>query len=223
MNKLTGEMDQTIIIGELNKQNELHCKYPGQLNPQECFVSLHCRTGLLTAAYNSEIGNAIPADVYHGHTQRWGIPCLTNSSVNELLSELLPLAQRVVGGYKSEWDGNNIIAKFTPDSRAAIEKIETICSNLIENADETNSVQTWEAGDWLAGAIIRKNADGKQCRYNEAISVEIDETTISADTTNEQLDAIAEKIRSETDDNVVIVGLDKFLEEERENCGRIGQ
>jgi hypothetical protein len=127
--------------------NELHRHYDRQTNAQGCYIELDCANDTLSASYNAEIGNAIPFSVYHGHDQRFGIPCLTGDAANSLIDDILPLAERVVAGYKSEWDGNNHVASFTDDAQAAIEEIEEKCNAI--DADESNAVVEWDVGDWL--------------------------------------------------------------------------
>jgi hypothetical protein len=127
--------------------NELHCHYSRQTSAQGCYVELDCKNETLSASYNAEIGNAIPFSVYHCHNQRWGIPALTESAANDLLDEILPLAERAVAGYESEWDGNNHVAKFDDDAQAALDEIAEICDAI--EPDESNSLQEWDVGDWL--------------------------------------------------------------------------
>ena len=127
--------------------NSLHCHYDRQTESQGCYIELDCENEKLSASYNAEIGNAIPFSVYHGLDQRWGIPCLTGDTVNDLLDEIAPLAERVIAGYESDWNGNNHVATFTDDAQAAIDEITEICDAV--EADETNSVQEWDVGDWL--------------------------------------------------------------------------
>jgi hypothetical protein len=112
----------------LVKGNELHYHYEGQANAQSCYVELDCEQEVLTATYNSEIGNAVPFSFWHGHDQRWCIPCLNAPAANNLLQSIQPIAERVISGYESIWDGNNFIAKFTDDAQAAIEEIGALCS-----------------------------------------------------------------------------------------------
>lgn len=117
----------TVAITQVSG-NELYFKYFNQINPQDCYVELDCEREELTATYNSEIGNAIPASVFNGHDQRFSIPCLNESSANALLEEILPLAERVVAGYESGRNGNNHVAKFSEDAKKAIEEIEYLCT-----------------------------------------------------------------------------------------------
>jgi hypothetical protein len=128
----------------------LHHRYPRQTSPQDCYVQLDCETGKLLADWNGEIGNAVPVRVHHGHVQRWGIPALRDGAANALLEEIAPLAERVVAGYDSEWDGNNHVAAFDDDASEAIVEISALCERAEGDAQE-DGVRVWDAADWYGG------------------------------------------------------------------------
>ena len=206
----------TITINKI-EQMDLHKHYDRQTSAQDCYIELDCESGVLSASYNSEIGNAIPFSVYHGHDQRFGIPALLGDAANALMSEIEPIAQRVVDGYTSEWDGNNNVARFTDDAKTAIEEIRALCDNT--EADESNSIQECDAGDYLQNIVFRYGSDGKQCKYDWAVSVKLDTFgTITDKTTDTELDAIEAAIDADAESNVVINNLSKWLREERDNC-----
>jgi len=184
----------TVSIKKLTDRKELHCQYQGQTSPQPCFVQLDCTTGLLTAEYQAGIGNAIPCSVHHGHDQRWGIPCLTADAANTLLGEIEDLAQRIVDGYASEWDGSNHIAHFTDDAQEAIDGIDSICQNYGDNGlGET--VEVWDAADWFQ--------DDKEELAKEYGITEM--------TTDERLDEIEREILEKEDGFDTLNDLDDFL------------
>lgn len=206
----------SITIDKLTDKTALHCHYDRQSEAQPCYIELDCKTETLRADYNGEIGNAIPFSVYHGHTQRWGIPMLTADAANGLLGRIAPLAERVVAGYDEKWDGNNHVATFTDDAQSAIEEIEALCD--IEE-DESLCVTEWDAGYWLQNSICRLDIDGHPTQWDHAVKTVIsDYGTITHETTDDQLMEIEEKIEAGADDNVVINNLSKWLTEERDNC-----
>jgi len=208
----------TVQISKISG-NDLYCHYDRQTSAQDCYVELDCRNGTLSASYNAEIGNAVPFSVYHGHEQRFGIPMLTAAAVNALMDQITPLAQRVIDGYESDWNGNNMVATFTDDAQAAIDEIREICDAEAESADESNSIQEWDAGDWLDGITYRHGTDGKHSKWDHTIETVIDGIgTITAKTTDAELDEMEKKIEADCDKNVVINKLEKFLREERDNC-----
>jgi hypothetical protein len=134
---------------KITEKFELAHQYPGQNKPQDCYIELDLKNETLTADWNGEIGNAIPMDVYHGHTRRYAIPCLLMDAANNLLDDIAPLAERVITGYESKWDGNNHVATLDDDAQQAEAEIEKTCETEMEQADETNTVQMWDAEEWL--------------------------------------------------------------------------
>jgi hypothetical protein len=111
----------------------LYHKYPRQTDPQPSYVYLGCATGQIGADWSGEIGNAVPMDVFHGHTRCYGVDArIKRSALIALMDQIKPLADRVFAGYESVWDGNNHVAKFDADATEADESIEALC----ENADD---------------------------------------------------------------------------------------
>ena len=206
-----------IKVIELAEKNELHCRYDRQTSAQACYIELDCRRKTLTASYNAEIGNAVPFTVYHGHDQRFGIPALTTAAANALLDEVAPLAERVIAGYSSEWDGRNHVAEFDDDATAALEEITAICDAV--EADETNSVQAWDAGDYLQPSLTSRDENGKSCKWGRAVRFDIDGAgTITSQTTDAEISDIKEKIESDLDENTELDGLMRWLLDLRDDC-----
>lgn len=193
-----------IQISEV-RGTDLHLQYPGQHRPQSCFVELDCRDGRLSAEADPEIGNASPVDVHHGHRQRWTIPTLRAKAANGLLVEIVPLAERVCCGYRSEWNGSNHVARFTDDATMAIEQIASLC----DAADHGGALVVWTAADWFA-------VDGN-------LESQAKQLGITAATTDEELDAIAKRVLSaaKSDDVDEIDGLDEHLRRVRDAAARL--
>ncbi len=141
--------------------------YPGQQKPQSAYIELDCRTGSLQADWNGEVGNAVPADVWHGHTRRYAIPLLRGATVNALLDEIAPFAQRVLDGYASAWDGNNHVATFDDDASVAEEEIETIIESYGEGDLHWADAEDWlhEVRDELALAFDDETIDEMIDKY----------------------------------------------------------
>lgn len=156
----------------------LYERYPGQSQPQDSFIELDCRTSKLTARVNPEVGNAIPYSVHHGHVQRWCIPSLKARAANELLAEIEPFARVVVAGYSSVWDGHNHVAEFSDAAEDAGEVVEKMCDEISEDHGEAECVCVWDAADWFDGHGNKR----VQAQY----------LGISAETTDEQLDALVD-------------------------------
>lgn len=191
--------DATIEIVYVESDTELHHHYSGQSSPQDCYVWLNCETSKLGATHNAEIGNAVPVAVHHGHTQRWSIPTLKADAANALLEEIAPLAARVVAGYSSEWDGSNHVADFDADAEAAREEIDTLCERATNGADESDTVNVWQARDWF-GAV---GDAARQCR----------EFGIGPNTTDDELAAIEsdEEAVAKTEGVDVLEGITEHL------------
>ena len=181
-----------LTINKIESIDELYCHYDRQSSSQGCYVSLDCRNEVLTASYNAEIGNAVPFAVWHGHVQRWGIPLLTVDRCNELLQEIAPLAERVIAGYESIWDGNNNVARFDDDAREAINEIDHLTDE--SRFDESN-VEEWDVEDWLQYA---------------------DKPT--ADTTDEELAEMVNDAEP-NEENIIIHGdIEEYLEKIRDEA-----
>jgi hypothetical protein len=188
-------MTQITII-RVASNGELYHQYPSQNEPQPCYVELDCRDQTLTADWNSEIGNAVPADVWLGHTLRWRVPVLNADAANALMDTIRPQAKRIVEGYESEWNGNNHVGTFTEDAETAMSEIEEMCERTHNNHPEP--IVSWEAQEWL---------------YHSSN----EELKITADTTDSELDEIADKIRDDArnEDVDLLFGLDEELQRRR--------
>jgi len=108
-------------------------------------VYLDVEAGWLGMRKGRRVGEAYPMREWHGYVQAWnlnGIP--TTREANAILTEMKPLAQRIVAGYESVWDGNNHVARYSDDAQAAIDELDVIC-----NAYDDSSLTVWDADDWL--------------------------------------------------------------------------
>jgi len=159
-----------ITVIELKGKFQLACQYPNQYNPQPCYIELDLRNETLTADYNGEIGNAVPFSVWHGHEQRYPIPCMVAVAANALLAEIAPLAERVLAGYECVWDGNNHVANFTDDAQEADNEISAICEREMENIDEANAISFVAPSDWFYA--IKDETQGKTDAELETMSAD---------------------------------------------------
>lgn len=204
-----------VEIIKTESRNALHCHYSGQTQRQGCYLELDCANRTLSASYNAEIGNAIPFSVYHGHDQRFGIGLMRGETADALMEEILPLAQRVVDGYESHWDGNNHVARFTDDADDAIEEIERRCM------EEEGDLEVYEASDWIEPITHRRDAAGEITRdWTGAYSAEIEKVgTITAKTTDDELSEMESKIDAMAEgEGILLNGVGKMLEELRSDC-----
>jgi len=177
---------------------ELHQQYPTEHRAQPCFVELDARTGALSASYNPEIGNAVPLDMFNGHVLRWDIPSMKEKPANALLAAIAPIAQRIVDGYDAQWRGHEAVATYTSDASDAQIEIDALCHSV----DEADRIVVWTAAE-LLGPL---GSDEVQAR----------ELGITAESTDEELDAIAAETVKSADEIDIIVGLDGYLKRLRE-------
>lgn len=174
---------------------DLHQQYRGQTSPQPCHVQLACDTGTLTASYDGIIGSGVPSHVWHARTLRWSIPCLTADAANALLSEVLPIAERIVAGYELVWDGNNHVGEYDEDAEAAREEMAALLDG--RQFGESEVIEVWDAGDWY-GSI------GGHDAQRESLG-------ITAETTDEEIDAIEAREDAAAEARV-IEGLRRYLD-----------
>jgi hypothetical protein len=94
----------------------LYHKYPGQYHAQDAYLEItEDEYGEVSVAVgvNMEIGNAVPAKVWHGVDIRIGIPnLLSQGEIDALLEEVKPIAETIIANSKVEWDGSNIVRNF---------------------------------------------------------------------------------------------------------------
>jgi len=109
-------------------------------NPLPAYISLNCQTGRLSGGCGA--GDSVPLEVWQGKERRYDITqSLSAAKLNDLFAEIAPLAQRVVNGYDSIWNGNEYFAEFTADAKKAEMKIITIIDSyeddiLVCNVDD---------------------------------------------------------------------------------------
>lgn len=179
---------------------DLYCRYPRQTEPQGCHVELDCESRRLRAAFDVEIGNAVPMRVYHQRALRWGIPAMKADAANVLLASIVPLAERVVAGYSCEWDGSNHVGRYSDDAEGACDEIESLC----EMVGEDERLVVWDAAEWFdaLGGWARQAA----------------ELGVRPDTSDETLSALEQQLQAEacTEGVDMIEGLDDFLAELRD-------
>ena len=78
--------------------HHLYKRYPGQTTPQETYIDLDLRVGVLSADTNPEVGNAVPMPVWEGKVRRYPLPSplLTASAIAQILDDITPMAQQII-------------------------------------------------------------------------------------------------------------------------------
>lgn len=185
----------------------LHCHYDGQTEPQDVYLELRCDDSQLRCDYNAEIGGGVPFTVWHGRTLRFRFAlCPTAAGANEFMAddEVKALCGRILAGYESRYDGNNYVGNYTDDAKDAQDELQ----ELIDDYDGL-AVEEYDAADWL-----------HDC--------DSEELGITANTTDDELSAIADKLDDEAHDvkgadgiYVVLEGTYEYLQGRRDELARI--
>jgi hypothetical protein len=185
-----------------NAPDELYCHYQGEHRVQGAFIALHLADGRLYASYNAEIGNGIPASVYHGQVRRYPIPVLTADAANRLLREIGPLAQRIADDWEDDWDGSNYNAVLGTDACKAEDEIGKLTDS--ERFGIGDLVVEASACDWMTGS-----------------PGEAAELGVTAATADDELAEIAARTTREAATGgdygyIILAGLDDYLRDLRE-------
>lgn len=104
----------------------LYRTYAGQFSAQKVHLSLDTRTGDASIDYDGEIGNAVPAPVYHGLVRRFLLPNNANGPYYRNLFTndwVVDRLQRVLDGATSFWDGNNMRGRLTLEAGLAAQEL----------------------------------------------------------------------------------------------------
>jgi hypothetical protein len=147
----------------------LHVHYVGQFRPQPCHVWLNLQTRVARTDYDADVGSPLlPGAVWRGVIRRIPIPSLAAADANKLLKEIQPLLEQVVGGAVFEHDHDQNLFAYIDD-----------------NADDA----LWEIEEIAAGypeiAVIPA----------EEVVLSAPEESITADTTDAELDRLAQSLR----------------------------
>ncbi len=101
------------------------CQYLGQAYPQGAYIQLRMsdETPNLCATFNGEIGNAVPSDVYHGHTLRFDFPCDARlRDVREAMKKVAPMCAQLARGYDTRFDGQSMVGVYDHALRDRIQE-----------------------------------------------------------------------------------------------------
>ena len=181
----------------------LYKRFSGQTQPQSAYLEIDPAKRTMTATYNSEIGNAVPFDVWHRRVLRISVsPYVHGTVLADLLesAELAELAAAICDGHSIEYDGSNRVGLLTEDGKIALDEMETILSNLTSEG----SVNVCAPDEWIPSP---------------------DYTGITADSTDEQITTLAaECIASAAMDMTLIDGdMADWLTELRRRLREEGQ
>lgn len=175
----TSETTSTSTVTIIYPTESLHYRRHGEHRPQPVVLELDPGAKTLTVRVDHNDRNTTSFAVYHGRVAHWEVPALTRSAAEELLEDVLPLAERAVAGYSTRWNGHNRVGEYEGDAADAMDEI----SELLERRDwhESDTVQVWDAADYLAP--IRREAA-------ELLG-------ITAQSTDADLERVEEELRAE--------------------------
>ena len=96
-----------------------YCKYDGQFQPQPAYIYLDLRDGECGIDYNADIGNAKPAEYWHGIVRTFPVnPRTPADELLALINDNAETFQRLLDAGSVEWDGNNYAGRVSDESLA---------------------------------------------------------------------------------------------------------
>lgn len=144
--------------------------------------------------------NAVPMRVWHGLVRRYELPTFTDAvALTQAINngEFDSLLGRIVENTEIVWDGHNWVCEFHPDAEEAEQELQEKLRDYELDMGDCGGV--WSARDWLRHVDIAQ------------------EYGVTADSTEEELERIAEKIEKEARvDKVVLYGLRDTLRQVRD-------
>src|SRR5690606_6078487 len=193
----------TAKIHPVSEPDALSCRYENNYEPQPVYINLDLEDAELYADYPAS--NGTPGRVCLGQVRAWEITPLVADAANELLREIAPLAQRILDGSSIEVNPRtgDPVGVLSDDATAAEREIYEI----IESWREDPAIATVEeirVRDWYAAC------DDDPC----------DELGLTAETTDDELPAVAARIeddiRAAAEGVVVITGAEAWARARRE-------
>lgn len=178
----------------------LYHRYSQQTSPQGTYLELDPEAGTLTADWDTEIGGGVPESVWHARRRRYSLPssCLAADSINAAMDEITSLAERVIAGYSSEWDGSNYVGRYTEDADQAELEIERALEGY---SDDAYCFTVMEADDYFEAthadlvALARSGATDEQIK--RAMDVDTEEEVL-LENTDRYIEQIREDAKEES-------------------------
>jgi hypothetical protein len=195
---------------KLRGQNApLYNKYTSQTNPQPAYITIYPDGYRAVADWSGIVGPGQSMESWLGHEITIDV---NESAKGDAIADMLEsetfqtLAERICDGHSIVWDGNNHVGRLTDDAQEAKDELEEFVSKELEGEE----AEIWEIGEWMDGITYYDNG-------NYSIQ-EIGD--ITAKTTDEELEAMEEKIQSMADDGNVEISdsISDWLESLRKNC-----
>lgn len=183
--------------------------YPGQQGPQQAQLILDLDTGECEYRINPEVGsNFLPVRHWFGCVQVWPVPLFTPAFANRLLDEIAETAQRLLDDAETVWDGDRHVGKLGPSAQAAYEHIVAAIETLREVAETSSPagiVHVSRADEFYSDPLV-----GMQTAFDHGLS---------ADTGDDGIDRVAERIAAEAldQDDTVLTHVEGWLADLRDS------
>lgn len=192
----------------------IYSRYRTESNPQPAYIEIDLEKETVEADYSGEIGNAVPANVWHGLVRRIPVTPYAKGTVLAAFlesDELRTLVERMIAGFESVWNGNNYVSKMTPDATAAEDELERAAEAFFDPAD---LVQVYSVDTFMETAMSTDEDAGE---------IELENVgTITADTSDADLQQFAAAIRKQAADAEIELdtSVSDWLTDLRDGCIR---
>lgn len=137
-------MKLTINVEE--KKAPVFAQYENQCNPQPAYLVLDPVEPDLEADYSGEIGNGMPADVWHNRVIRISIPACSSYQGIKALEEneqLIKFVEKMRDSFEDHWDGNNYVGRYYDGWADDLMDIERMIEGVMDYVD------VWDAQQWI--------------------------------------------------------------------------
>lgn len=179
-------------------------------------LSIDWRDGSINLIEYHESNNATDMEVYYGYVTEYSLPdAVTERDWTKLNEDLAPLVSRAVAGFDIRWDGNNMVGTFDEDGQAAYDAIAELIDDF-----PWDEISVWNAYEWVSPILIGYDADG-EAHSREPIRYEFsDDGAITWETTDAELEALAETLESGGEEFQVVRDMHSYLSGLRDECQR---
>jgi hypothetical protein len=96
-------------------------RYPAQCQAQPAYLEIR-ESGDIHCDWDAEVGNAVPARVWHNIDMRFRISNeLSDEQIEQLIAEVRPLADKLLALTEVAWDGSNHKRKLKDEQTSSNE------------------------------------------------------------------------------------------------------
>ena len=157
----------------------LYYKYPDRAGPQKPYLEMNSN-GLVTANWDPETDDVIPADVSSQERLRWPLsPYADGGSLYEFLQSdgVRSLLERVHEGHSLDRVGGKLVGHLTRDAREASLQIESILNDRPYMERTVHHVREWLESNFSADDVVAAGHINAYIHdiHDEAMRVQEDE------------------------------------------------